>query len=72
MELEMKESEKVYSPSEAQRRFCKEHAYPWFAPISRCPKCQNGIYEGPFGYSLEYAATHLITGCPYCNFSFTD
>ena len=69
--LKMADSEKVYSPSEAQRRFCNAHAYPWFAPIRYCPKCHRDIY-GSGGYSLDYAATHLITGCPFCHWSYCE
>lgn len=62
----------VYSPSEAQRRYCEEHFFPWFAPIDRCPNCNESIYSGEYGYTAEYASTHLITGCPYCHFSFVE
>lgn len=39
--LEFDPNERIYSPTEAQRRFCQRHAYPWVAPISRCSKCQE-------------------------------
>lgn len=65
---------------EAQEAYCDEHECPMFAPRGGlCPRCGRDIYlptNGPrgmvFGYSVEYAENHLITGCPHCNHSFVE
>jgi len=67
--------------NEAQENYCKENSYPHFAPISRCYKCSQNIYgkEGKArngkmisGISVEKAGSELITGCPFCNWSYCD
>lgn len=65
----------------AQMRYCQEHEVPLFAPADgQCGFCGHNIYEPTFdlstghanGYTVEEAATRLITGCPYCNHTFVD
>lgn len=56
----------------AQEQYCGEKQLPRFAPAdSICPHCGFSIY-GKNGYSVEFASTHHITGCPYCRKSFLD
>lgn len=64
----------------AQEQYCDEHECPRFAPADgNCPRCGRNIYEPVktktgmvYGFSVEYAEQHLITGCPYCNATFVD
>ena len=64
----------------AQEAYCDEHEIPMFAPHDGiCPHCSRSIYlptNGPrgmiYGYSVEYAENHHITGCPYFNYSFVE
>ena len=66
--------------AEAQGDYCEEHEIPMFAPTGGiCPRCSRNIYlptNGPrgmiYGYSVEYAENHHITGCPHCSYSFID
>lgn len=70
----------------AQRKYCDEHNAPFFAPTGNigygCYRCNQNIYlplghdelfdrDSP-GISVEEAATKLITGCPFCHYSFCD
>ena len=65
---------------QAQREYCETHNLPHFAPFDgRCYSCQGNIYAASDGhsgacggYSVEYAASHLITSCPHCRRSFVD
>lgn len=66
---------------EAQKEYCQRKGYPNFAPAydGTCFRCNHDIYsevkhsDGRVtGISVEYAASHLITGCPHCNYSFVD
>ena len=64
----------------AQEAYCDEHEQPMFTPYDgQCPRCGRSIFlptNGPhgmvYGYSVEYAENHLITGCPHCNYSFVE
>jgi hypothetical protein len=57
---------------EAQRKFVKEHDYPHFAPGNGiCYNCRRNIY-GQNGYSVERASLILITGCPFCCYSYCE
>lgn len=57
----------------AQQFYCTLKGSPQFAPYDgQCPTCGFQIYDPPNGYSVEYASTHMITGCPYCRRSFVD
>lgn len=83
-----KENEKELSPYEvrmksvkAQEEFCKEKGVPCFAPYDGlCFRCGSDIYndiEYPNGYvlkgiSFEHASHSMVTGCPFCHFSFCD
>ena len=66
--------------SYAQKKYCEENNIPWFAPTDLCYSCRRNIYldakrvDGTVshGYTEEYAATHLITGCPHCRYSFVE
>lgn len=59
-----------------QKKYCSEKDVPMFAPRSGvCYFCNSPIYDigdGNPAYSLEYASTHLITGCRKCSRSFVD
>lgn len=69
---------KTYDPAaaaKAQEAYCDAHEIPMFAPIN-CPRCGHGIYD-PYPnpnlcYSVEDAGSKLITGCPYCHYSFVE
>ena len=69
-------TDEIYNATQAmvaQQFYCETKRSPQFAPYDgRCPSCGGQIYEPPIGYSVEYASTHLITGCPYCRLSFVD
>lgn len=72
--------------SQAQDMYCKAHEVPHFAPDEhngyQCYRCGQNIYqevgEDPLfdiernGYPVSYAQTHLITGCPFCHYSFVE
>ena len=52
----------------AQERRIKEKGYPYFPPrTGQCFKCSRQIYDR---ISYEKASKELITGCPFCNYSF--
>jgi len=57
---------------DAQAKLCKEKDYPHFAPSDgRCYSCNRQIYsEG--GWSVEKASKSLITGCPFCCYSYCE
>lgn len=65
---------------EAQTKYANEKDYPHFAPVSgRCYECHHNIYQQidqgsgyKSGYSVERAATELITGCPHCHISYCE
>lgn len=72
-----------YNPvlaAKAQEEYCDAHEIPHFAPRDgHCYHCGRNIYlptngsRGTvYGYSVEYAENHLITGCPHCNYSFVE
>ena len=59
----------------AQSRYCEANDAPHFAPYwsndYRCYHCHRNIYaEG--GISVEEAGSRLITGCPFCHYSFCE
>jgi len=68
--------EKTIDPQKAmkaQNEFCKKKNYPHFAPgDGRCFKCNNQIYSGERAISVERANSELITGCPYCFYSYCE
>ena len=57
---------------EVQQKLADKKQYPLFAPADDfCPRCRRKIYaEG--GYSVEHAKNFLITGCPFCHYSFCE
>lgn len=56
----------------AQQALCERKGYPVFAPQNgQCPSCGGMIFE-PGGYTLQQAGNILITGCPYCQYSFCE
>ena len=58
--------------AKAQREYCEKHNLPHFAPADGfCWSCGHYIY-GEQGYSLEYASSRLVTGCPICRASYCD
>ena len=57
----------------AQEDYCKNKNLPFFAPYNgRCYSCGQDIFEEPYGYTVEYAGSKLITGCPHCMVSFVE
>lgn len=66
----------------AQNDYCEENKSPHFAPSDgRCWKCNQDIYakDGKTrrgkvvdGISVERVGTELITGCPFCNWSYCE
>lgn len=68
----MNEHYNVEEAIAAQEKYCKENDYPHFAPSDgRCYKCYGQIY-GEKGWSVEQAASSLITGCPFCRYSYVE
>ena len=70
----MEESENYFNPNEAyaaQEKYCDDNKLPLFAPTRLCYSCRKSIYDSG-GYTVKYAATHLITRCPFCNSSYCD
>ena len=56
----------------AQVYYCDSNNVPHFAPKTGfCPHCGHDIY-GVGGISVEEAGSTLVTGCPFCHFSFCD
>lgn len=44
-----------------------------FAPLDgKCWRCGRNIAEGENGITLKELGDYIITGCPYCNYSFCD
>ena len=68
---------------EAQQLYCESKGYPHFAPYNgSCYSCHQQIYapiehqygsqKWTSGYSVEFASSNLVTGCPHCNSSYVD
>ena len=56
----------------AQKKYCEEKHLPYFAPKDgRCWRCGKNIYSIN-GISVEQATNNLITGCPFCNYSYCE
>ncbi len=54
----------------AQNKYQEDNNFPDFPPKDgRCFRCGKQIFEA---ISLEKASSELITGCPYCFWSFVD
>ena len=75
----MAETFDVNQARAAQDDFCKRKNLPRFAPFDgHCWRCGNNIYRqmqhGSYatGISVEYARSHLVTGCPHCHRSYCD
>lgn len=51
-----------------QLTYCKENKVPCFCSIF-CYNCNKDIFKK---ITEELSKTTLITGCPYCNYSFVD
>lgn len=77
------EKAETYDPvkaNAAQAKFCEEKGYPHFAPSHHCYRCHQNIYlkgkrrdgKEVNGISVEKAGSTLITGCPYCNWSYCE
>ena len=63
-----KELEKLF----AQKAYCKETGLPFFAPNDGiCYRCKKNIFSSD-EITLDYARNKLITGCPYCCYSFCE
>ena len=57
---------------QCQAAYAKVHGLPQLAPLSGfCFRCGRDIYADG-GFSVEAAALHLITYCPFCHRSFAD
>ena len=60
----------TWKATAAQRAYAKLHGLPVFAPeTGRCFKCKRDIYQK---ISVERARRELITGCPYCCYSYVE
>jgi hypothetical protein len=75
--------DKTYDPikaAAAQAKYCDEIEAPHFAPSDgRCYSCDANIYRVPNpergispGISVEEAGTRLVTGCPFCHYSYVE
>ena len=78
----------TYDPAKAvaaQEKYCEENNAPFFAPNARCGYrcyyCNQNIYmplanlfdgDAIEGVSVEEAGSRLITGCPFCHYSYVD
>jgi hypothetical protein len=61
---------KITQKIQAQDRYCKKEKLPHFAPYDGlCYACKRQIYDR---YTLDYCKNALITGCPYCQWSYCD
>lgn len=70
--MKKEETFDIKKACEAQRKFVKEHDYHHFAPDDGiCYDCGRNIY-GLNGYSVERASSKLITGCPFCHYSYCE
>ena len=74
----VKEAVKTYNPREAvkaQEEYCSKINAPFFAPngnnMYRCYYCNQNIYKDG-GISVEEAGSKVITGCPFCHYSYVD
>ena len=38
----------------------------------RCYRCGHQIFNEDKGYTLEEAGNFVITGCPYCHYSYCE
>lgn len=56
---------------QAQKAACEEYETPMFVSDGQCPNCHRNVYDEG-GYSVEYASEHVITGCPWCHYSFVE
>ena len=53
-----------------QLEYCRKHNTPFFAPRNGiCYSCGENIFKG---ITESEAKNTLITGCPYCNYSFVS
>ena len=64
----------------AQAAYCDEIKAPHFAPPDgHCYLCGANIYRAPDpergisgGITVERAGERLVTGCPFCHYSFVE
>lgn len=57
---------------QTQKAYCDRKHYPYFAPPDgRCYRCGRNIYDEG-GYTVETAGNTLITGCPFCHYSYCE
>ena len=57
----------------AQDAYCAARGCPTFVPVSgRCWRCGRDIFGPPGGVSVRRAGERVITGCPYCGYSFAE
>lgn len=61
----------VRSACAAQKKYCEEKGFMLFAPYDGSCFCGENIYSED-GFTVEEAASKLITYCPRCNRSFLD
>jgi len=55
---------------ERQYRYCKEHGYDCLIPDAGiCPTCKKQIFEK---ITFIESEEKVITGCPYCDRSFSE
>ena len=58
---------------EAQKKACEKQGFPVFAPYDgHCYRCGHQIFGEDKGYTLEEAGNFVITGCPYCHYSYCE
>ena len=54
---------------QAQEEYCERKNVSFFAPKDYCYACRKNIWKK---ITIEEASTELITGCPYCAYSYCD
>jgi len=68
--IDEKENSDIREKIKAQKGYCEKNDKPHFAPYSGiCANCNKQIYNE---ISLTKARTELITGCPYCGWSYCE
>ncbi len=78
----MAETYDISEAIKAQEKYCVEKGYPHFAPRNgKCFRCGQNIYSEKgrtrsvkewHGISVERASKELVTGCPFCNWSYCE
>ena len=62
--------QEILNKIKAQEEYCEKKKYPLFAPSDGiCFSCNRQIYTE---ITLMECENDLITGCPFCHYSYCD